>query len=154
VRPPEPRLLPVTEAVARVEAAVEAAHGQEPSFVLTARAENKLRGVDDLADTIARLQAYQAAGADVLYAPGWTDPDDIRAMVTSIDRPLNVLLRAGGPTVAELGDLGVGRVSVGGSLYWVALNAATTAAEQLRDAGTLPFGQVSAGVTTGRAAFG
>jgi 2-methylisocitrate lyase-like PEP mutase family enzyme len=153
-RHPDPHLFPIPEAVARVEAAADAVRASGIPFVLTARSENALRGNVDLADTIARLQAYQEAGADVLFAPGWSDPEDIRAIVTSVDRPVNVLLRDGGPSVAELGELGARRVSVGGSLYWIGLAAVTAAAEQLRDQGTLPGAQVAAGVTTGRAAFG
>src|SRR4030095_5452965 len=79
-----------------------------------ARTENHIHGRQDLADTIARLQAYQEAGADVLYAPGLIDLDDIRQVVTSVDRPVNVLVLADGPTVAQLAEIGVRRISVGG----------------------------------------
>ena len=108
-------------ATERVAAAVEAArpHG----VVITARAENLIRGVRDLADTIARLQAYQEAGADVLYAPGLFTIDDVRPVVASVDRPVNVLLLAGGPSVSELAAAGVARISVGGALAWVAWGA-------------------------------
>ena len=82
-------------------------------MVLTARAENHLHGRDELDDTIARLQAYQEAGADVLYAPGPTSAEEIRAIVSSVDRPVNVLARPGSPPVAELAQLGVSRISVG-----------------------------------------
>src|SRR3954453_23979102 len=92
------------EATERVAAAAEAAHGGPVRLVLTARAENHLHGRDDLSDTIARLQAFQEAGADVLYAPGLGRLDDIRAVGPSLDRPVNVLARPGVPSVAELAD--------------------------------------------------
>ena len=84
--------------------------------MLTARAENHLHGRDDLDDTIARLQAYEAAGADVLYAPGLTELDDIEEVVRSVGKPVNVLAVPNAPSVAELGRIGVRRISVGGSL--------------------------------------
>jgi 2-methylisocitrate lyase-like PEP mutase family enzyme len=123
----------------RVRAAADAAHRGPVHLVLTARAENLLHGRDDLDDTIGRLQAYQEAGADVLYAPGLLTADDIRRVVTSVDRPVNVLARPGAPTIAELGALGVGRVSVGGSFLWVALGAVVEASRELREAGTYGF---------------
>ena len=123
-------------AAERIAAAVEAAQGR---LVLTARAENHLHGNDDLHDTIARLQRYQEAGADVLYAPGLTDADHIRAVVTSVDRPVNVLALPTAPTVAELADLGVARISVGGAFAFAAYGALVEAAEELRDAGTYGF---------------
>ena len=91
--------------------------------MLTARAENYLHGRPDLADTIARLQAYQEAGADVLYAPGLTSLADIRAVVSSVDRPVNVLAVPGGPSVPKLAAAGVRRVSVGGAFAFAALGA-------------------------------
>ena len=108
-------------------------------FVLTARAENHLRGRDDLADTIARLQRYEEAGADVLYAPGSVDLADIRRVVESVDRPVNVLALPGAPTVAELAALGVARVSVGSGFAMVALSAVVGAARELADEGTYGF---------------
>ena len=139
----------------RVTAAAEAAHGTGAGLVLTARAENFLHGRPDLADTIARLQAYQAAGADVLYAPGLTRPEDIRAVVSSVDRPVNVLTMAGTPGVAELGAAGVRRVSVGGAFAFAAFGALADAARELRDQGSYGF---LAGARAGRdavqAAFG
>ena len=108
----------------RVAAAVEVAHAGPVKLVLTARAENHIRGRDDLADTIARLQAYQEAGADVLFAPGLTAPDDIRRVIESVDRPVNVLALRGVPTVAELASLGVARISVGGAFAFAALGGA------------------------------
>jgi 2-methylisocitrate lyase-like PEP mutase family enzyme len=126
-------------AAARVEAAAEAAHRGPVHLVLTARAENHLHDRPDLADTIARLQAYQAAGADVLYAPGLTRLDDIRRVVSSLDRPVNVLARPGVPPVSELAAAGVARVSVGGGFAFAALGAVVEAAAELRDAGTYGF---------------
>ncbi len=123
----------------RVTAAAEAAHGTGAGLVLTARAENFLHGRPDLADTIARLQAYQAAGADVLYAPGLTRPEDIRTVVSSVDRPVNVLTMAGTPGVAELGAAGVRRVSVGGAFAFAAFGALADAARELRDQGSYGF---------------
>jgi 2-methylisocitrate lyase-like PEP mutase family enzyme len=126
---------PLDEAVARVAAAAEAAHEGPGRFVLTARAENHLYGVDDLDDTIARLVAFEEAGADVLFAPGVTAADDIRRLVGAVGRPVNVLVSAATPTVAELADLGVARISVGGGLHLVALGAAVEAARDLRTGG-------------------
>ena len=142
-------------AVERVAAAVEAAHAGPVRLVLTARAENHLHGVDDLADTIARLQAYQEAGADVLYAPGPTSIDDIRAIVASVDRPVNVLMRPSGPSVPELAAAGVARVSVGGAFAFAALGAVVEAARELREDGTCGFWERAAlGARAARAAFG
>jgi 2-methylisocitrate lyase-like PEP mutase family enzyme len=107
--------------------------------VLTARAENYLCGRRDLADTIARLQAYQEAGADVLYAPGLTSLSDVREVVRSVDRPVNVLAVGGGPTVAELAEAGVSRISVGGAFAYAALDALVEAAKELRDQGTYGY---------------
>ncbi|HEX4015565.1 MAG TPA: isocitrate lyase/phosphoenolpyruvate mutase family protein [Frankiaceae bacterium] len=120
-------------AVERVAAAAEAAHSGERKLVLTARAENYLHGAPDLKDTIARLQAFQEAGADVLYAPGLTAVADIEALVSSVDAPVNVLLLAAGPSVAHLADLGVSRISVGGSLAYAAFGALVDAARDLRN---------------------
>ncbi len=128
-------------AAERVRAAAQAAHAGEARLVVTARAENYVRGRPDLDDTIARLQAYQEAGADVLYAPGPTDSDEIRAIVSSVDRPVNVLARAGSPPVAELAELGVSRISVGGSFAFVAVEALVSAARELRDQGTYGYSE-------------
>src|SRR5215510_9560672 len=123
-------------------------------LVLTARAENYLHGRPDLADTIARLQAYQEAGADVLYAPGLTSLADIRQVVTSVDRPVNVLAVAGGPVVSEVAAAGVRRVSVGGGLAFAALGAVAEAARELRERGTYSFmDHAASGRTAARAAF-
>jgi 2-methylisocitrate lyase-like PEP mutase family enzyme len=126
-------------AVDRIAAAAEAAHGGETKLVLTARAENHIRGVDDIADTISRLQGYQEAGADVLYAPGLVTREQISSVLTEIDRPLNVLIVPGSPTVAELGELGVKRVSVGGSLAYIGYGAVADAARTLLEHGTVSF---------------
>ncbi len=131
-----------------MRAAAEAARGR---LVLTARAENHLHGRDDLNDTITRLQRFQEAGADVLYAPGLTTADDIRAVVSSVDRPVNVLALPAAPTVAQLAELGVARISVGGAFAFAAYGALVEAAEELRDAGTYGFWQR---VATGRSVVG
>jgi len=136
----------------RVEAAAEAAHRGPVHLVLTARAENYLHDRPDLADTIARLQAYQEAGADVLYAPGLTDLDDIRRVVSSLDRPVNVLARPGVPAVAELAAVGVARISVGGGFAFAALGAVLEAAGELRDAGTYSYWERAAIGAKGAAA--
>lgn len=128
-------------AIERVAAAVEAAHEGPVRLVLTARAENHLHGRDDLADTIARLQAYE--GADVLYAPGLTRRDDIRAVISALERPVNVLARPDAPPVAELAELGVSRISVGGAFAFAALGALIEAASELREQGTYGFLQRS-----------
>ena len=130
------RSTPRALAVERIEAAVEAA-GDD--FVVTARAENHLHGRDDLADTIARLQAFQAAGAHVLYAPGVVARADLASVLASVDRPLNVLALAQAPPVAVLAELGVARISVGGAFAFAALGALVDAATEFRDAGTYGF---------------
>jgi 2-methylisocitrate lyase-like PEP mutase family enzyme len=119
-------------AVERVRAAVEAA--RPSGFVLTARAENLIRGNDDLDDTIARLQAYEAAGADVLYAPGLRTVEQVRAVCRAVSKPVNVLARPD-LTFAELAEAGAQRVSVGGGLAWVAAQALADAATAIRDKG-------------------
>jgi 2-methylisocitrate lyase-like PEP mutase family enzyme len=141
-------------AAERVRAVAEVAHSGPARLVVTARAENYLRGRPDLRDTIARLQAYQEAGADVLYAPGPADPEVIGAIVSSVERPVNVLARAGAPSVAELAQLGVSRISVGGAFAWVAADALMQAARELHDQGTYGFAQRSAaGAKAARQAF-
>jgi 2-methylisocitrate lyase-like PEP mutase family enzyme len=127
-------------AAERIAAAAEAAHRGPVQLVLTARAENLIRGRDDLADTIARLQSFQDAGADVLFAPGLRSRDDIAAVVSSVDRPVNVLVMPGCPTVDELAELGVARISVGGSFAYAALAGLIDAATELRDEGTYGYG--------------
>jgi 2-methylisocitrate lyase-like PEP mutase family enzyme len=127
----------------RVAAAAEAAHGGGVHLVLTGRAENFIRGNPDLAETIARLQAYQEAGADVLYAPGLSTAEEIRQVVESVDLPVNVLARAGAPTVSELASLGVARISVGGHFAFAAIAGLVEAAVELRDQGTYGFAEAS-----------
>jgi 2-methylisocitrate lyase-like PEP mutase family enzyme len=147
--PPAARVVSLEAATERVAAAAEAAHGGAGRIVLCARAENHLHGVDDLSDTIARLQAYGAAGADVLYAPGLRRPDDIATVVREVSLPVNVLLMPGGPTPSELADLGVARISVGGGFYVAAMGALVEAARAFRDGGPQPYWDLAAG---GRAA--
>jgi len=127
--------------VERIRAAAEAARGLALPFMLTARSENFLHGRPDLDDTIARLHAYQAAGADVLYAPGLVKMDDIATLVRAVDRPVNVLAGMQGVRfdLAELSAIGVKRVSVGGALSRVALAAFLRAAREMRDHGTFGF---------------
>src|SRR5271155_5625941 len=98
----EQRLYDIDVASGRVAAAAPAAHAGPVQLVLTARAENYLRGNPDVRDTITRLQAYQQAGADVLYAPALDRPEDLRELLVAVELPVNVLARAGAPTVAEL----------------------------------------------------
>lgn len=130
-------------AVERVRAAVEVARSLPFTFMLTARAENYLYERRDLNDTIKRLQAYQEAGADVLYAPGLTSKEDIATVVSAVDRPVNVLMGIAGVrlTLAELSAIGVKRVSVGSVLSRVAYGAFLRAAEEMRDKGTFTFGE-------------
>ena len=128
-------------AVERVAAAAEAAHGKAAPFVLIARAENFLRGVNDLDDTIRRLQAFEKAGADMLYAPYLPDLDAVRAICASVSKPVNVL--AAGAlakcTVAELAAAGAARISLGSGLSRTALGAFVRAARELRETGTFGF---------------
>ena len=139
----------------RVAAAAAAAKAGLVQLVLTARAENYLHGRPHLADTIARLQAYQDAGADVLYAPGLTSLDEIRQVVSAVDRPVNMLALPGGPTVPELAEAGVRRVSVGASFAFAALGAVVEAARELREDGSYGFLQLAkSGRSAARAAFG
>ena len=139
-------------AVERVVAAAEAARAT--GVVLTARAENYFRRNPDLSDTIARLQAYQEAGAHVLYAPGLKDIGDIRAVVEAVDLPVNVLTWPGAPPVPELAEAGVARISVGGAFAFAALGAVVAAAEELRGPGTYSFWEgAGTGAKAARAAF-
>jgi 2-methylisocitrate lyase-like PEP mutase family enzyme len=130
-------------AVERMRAAAEAARGLTFPFTLTGRCENYLHGRPDLTDTIKRLQAYQDAGADVLYAPGLRNKDDIAAVVTSVDRPVNVVMGLVGAklSVADLAALGVKRISVGGSLSRAALGAFLRAAKEIRATGTFTYAE-------------
>ena len=126
-------------AVERIAAAAEAAHTGPARLVLTARAENHVHGRGDLEDTIRRLQAYEQAGADVLFAPGLTRLEDIRQVLASVSKPLNVLARPGAPTVPELAEAGVSRVSVGGAFAFAALGTVIEAARELTGDGTYGF---------------
>ena len=130
-------------AVERIAAAVEAARRFSYPFVLVARAENFLHGRPDLDDTIRRLQAFEAAGADALYAPGLTKADDIRLVCKSVGKPVNVVmgLRSGGFSVAELAAMGVRRISVGSSLSRAALTSFVSAAREMKDHGTFTFAE-------------
>ncbi|HEX6115601.1 MAG TPA: isocitrate lyase/phosphoenolpyruvate mutase family protein [Solirubrobacterales bacterium] len=134
---PDRGIYAIEHATERVAAAVEAAGRLGFPFTLTARAENYVRGNPDLDDTIARLQAFERAGADVLYAPRLPSAGEIRAIREATSKPLNVLA-APGLSVAEIVDAGGQRVSVGGRLAWVAINAMAAAAEELRAGGDLP----------------
>ncbi|MDX6337068.1 MAG: hypothetical protein QOG05_4408 [Streptosporangiaceae bacterium] len=147
-RPDEP-IYDLGLARERVAAAAAAAKAAPGPLVLTARAENYLHGRPDLADTIRRLQAYQEAGADVLYAPGLASLADIRDVVSAVDRPVNVLTLAGAPSVPQLAAAGVRRISVGSAFSNAALGAVVTAARELQEQGTYSFLDQAA---TGRAA--
>jgi 2-methylisocitrate lyase-like PEP mutase family enzyme len=131
---PAGRFYELPHAVERVQAAIEAARGLGWPFTLTARAENHIRGNPDLADTIARLQAFEQAGADVLYAPGLASTDEIREVCDAVSKPVNVLARPG-LTMAEIAEAGAQRVSVGGTLTWTAVGAFVEAATAIRDRG-------------------
>jgi 2-methylisocitrate lyase-like PEP mutase family enzyme len=129
-------------AAERVRAAVRVAHSLPFTFTLTARAENYLHGRLDLDDTIKRLQAYQDAGADVLYAPGLTNKEEISKLVKSVKRPVNVIMgRKGGVplSLAELSSIGVKRISVGSALARTALGTLTRAAREMREKGTFTW---------------
>ena len=131
----------IEHAAQRVAAAVEAARSLPFPFTLTARSENFIAGNPDLTDTIKRLQAYQQAGADVLFAPGIVSRDDISSVVASVDRPINVIMGLQGITLTldELSGLGVKRVSVGSALSRAAFGAALRAAREMKERGTFNF---------------
>ncbi len=134
----DPEIHDIGLAMERIEAAADAARSGR-GLVLTARAENFIRGNPDLGDTIERLQAYQEAGAEVLYAPGLVDIADIRSVVSSVDRPVNVLLMPGIAPIEELAEAGVARISVGGTFSAVAFGALARAARELKEQGTYGF---------------
>ncbi|HEV2360546.1 MAG TPA: isocitrate lyase/phosphoenolpyruvate mutase family protein [Acidimicrobiales bacterium] len=139
-------------ATERVAAAAEVA--KETGFVLTARAENHFRGNPSLADTIERLQRYQEAGADVLFAPGISSIDDIKTLVAAVDRPVNVLAVGAAPNVAELAEAGVRRISVGGLFAYAAYAGLVEAATELIEKGTYGFqARAAEGGKAARAAF-
>jgi 2-methylisocitrate lyase-like PEP mutase family enzyme len=131
---PSGHLYEIPQAVERVAAAAEAAHALGVPFMLTARAENHIRDNPNLADTIARLQAYERAGADVLYAPGLSTVEEIRAVCDAVTKPVNVLALSN-LSFAEIAGAGAQRVSVGGGLTWVAIRAMADAAIAIRDQG-------------------
>ena len=138
--PRDERIYDLDHATERIAAAAEAAHGLDFPFLLTARAENHFRGNPDLDDTIARLQAFERAGADVLYAPGIRTVEEIRAVCEAVTKPVNVIAR---PKIsfAEVVEAGAQRVSVGSSLAFVALSAMAEAAEAIRNDGD--FGPIA-----------
>jgi 2-methylisocitrate lyase-like PEP mutase family enzyme len=134
-------LYDISQATERVAAAVEAARGLAFPFVLTARSENFLRGNPSLEDTIRRLQAFERAGADVLFAPGLPDLAAVRAVCAAVSRPVNFMAGIKGKSfsIAELEAAGVKRVSLGSSLYRMAMTGLVTAARELKDQGTFGF---------------
>jgi 2-methylisocitrate lyase-like PEP mutase family enzyme len=123
----------------RVRAAADAAHAGPVRFVLTARAENYLHKRPDLKDTIARLQAFQEAGADVLFAPRVIEPAELRTLLAEVDRPVSVLVLPDAPTIPELAELGVARISVGGAIAAAAYGYAVDAVKELQEQGTTNY---------------
>ena len=138
---PDDPIYEIGFAVERIRAAAEVVRSLPFTFTLTGRAENYLVGRPDLKDTIRRLQAYQEAGADVLYAPGITNKEDIVSVVSSLDRPVNVLMGRKGIqlSLAELSEIGVKRISVGSALSRAALGAFLRAAREMKTHGTFTF---------------
>lgn len=131
---PDEGIYPLEHAAARIAAAHRAAGALDFPFMLVARAENHIRGNPDLADTIDRLQAYEAAGADVLFAPGLSTVDEVRTLCAAVSKPVNVLATPR-LTVTEIIDAGAQRISVGGALAWTAVEALAQVAERIRDDG-------------------
>lgn len=148
------RIDPIDVGAEKVAVAAEAAHGFAEPLVLTGRAENHIRGVDDLDDTIARLVAYRDAGADAVYAPGLTRLDQIDAVVRAVGIPVNVLALPTGPTVAELASVGVRRVSTGSSLASAAYAALLDGARELLGPGTSWYADPGVSREALRDAFG
>ena len=142
-------------AVERVQAAVEAARALPFPFTLTARAENLLHGRNDLDDTIKRLQAFEAVGADVLYSPGVHDIDTIRTVVSSVGKPFNLVMGFADPTltVDQLSAAGVKRISVGGAMARYALAAFLKSAREMKDRGSFTYVREMAPIGEIRAAF-
>jgi 2-methylisocitrate lyase-like PEP mutase family enzyme len=140
---PDHPVYEIEHAADRVRAAVQVVQSLPYPFTLTARAENFIVGRPDLKDTIKRLQAFQQAGADVLYAPGLSTKEDIAAVVSSVDRPINILmgLQGGRLNLSELSAIGVKRISVGSALSRVAYGAVLRAAHQMQDHGTFQFAE-------------
>jgi 2-methylisocitrate lyase-like PEP mutase family enzyme len=132
-------------AAQRVALAAEAAHDLPDPIVLTGRAENHFRGVDDFDDTLERLKAYRDAGADVLYAPGLAQLDQVAAVVKAVRAPVNVLALPKGPTIADLASVGVRRVSTGGALARAAYGALMAGADELHTAGSSRY--VASGIS-------
>jgi 2-methylisocitrate lyase-like PEP mutase family enzyme len=154
-RPAEP-LYELEHAVDRIRAAAAAARSLPFTFTLTARAENYLVGQPNLAQTIERLQAYQDAGADVLYAPGLTKEEDIAAVVKALDKPVNAVMgfsQGAGLNLSALSGIGVKRVSVGSALSRAALGAFLRAAEEMRALGTFEFADQAVSYQSMNAAF-
>lgn len=147
------RIDDVEVAAGRVAEAAKAAHSLSEPLVLTGRAENHIRGADDLDDTIARLVAYRNAGADALYAPGLVDIDQIAGLVEAVGAPLNVLALPAGPTLAELAAVGVRRVSTGSLLAGAAYGALLAGARELLETGTSEYGRAGVPGSTLEAAF-
>lgn len=132
-------LFPIEAAAERVAAAAEAAHAGPDPLVLTARADGTLHGLEDLDDTIARLRAFEEAGADVLYAPGVSAVADLRRIFEAVSLPINVLALPDAPSVAQLAEVGVARVSVGSGFFLAAMGALAAAGRELLDEGTYRF---------------
>ena len=143
----------VAAAAERVAEAAEASHRQDEPMMLTGRAENHIRGVDDLDDTINRLIAYRDAGADVVYAPGLTDREQIARVVEAVRAPLNVLALPSGPSLGELASAGVRRVSTGSLLAGAAYGALLEGARELREEGTSGYAEGGASRDALNAAF-
>ena len=141
-------------AVARVAIAAEATNRLPEPMVLTARAENHLRGVDELDDTIARLSAYRDAGADVVYAPGLTDIHQISTVVSAVGIPVNVLALPNAPALSDLASAGVRRVSTGSLLAGASYAALLAGAQELRTKGTSSYAESGVARETLREAFG
>lgn len=141
-------------AVERVAIAATAGHALPEPMVLTARAENHIRGVDDLDDTIARLSAYRDAGADVVYAPGLTELEQISTVVSAVGIPVNVLALPAAPTLSELASAGVRRVSTGSLLAGAAYGALVAGALELKAQGTSDYAQNGVARETLSEAFG
>jgi 2-methylisocitrate lyase-like PEP mutase family enzyme len=152
--PDEGRVVGVGQAVDRVAEAAAAAHATLPWMLLTARAENHLYGVGDLDDTIARLVAYRDAGADVVYAPGLTDLDEIAAVVDAVGVPVNVLALVAGPPVPELARVGVRRVSTGGLLASAAYGTLVRGVRELLGEGTSTYAEARLTREIQQSAFG
>jgi 2-methylisocitrate lyase-like PEP mutase family enzyme len=148
------RIDSVELAAARVAEAARAVHEHEEPLILTGRAENHIRGVTDLDDTIARLVAYRDAGAEVVYAPGLVDLDQIAEVVRAVGIPVNVLALPGGPTVGELAAVGVRRISTGSLLASAAYGTLVAGARELRDAGSSDYGRTGLARELSATAFG